>query len=112
MHPSIRENEQGLRDLCVRYGVARLELFGSAAGEAFVPGESDFDFLVEFGPLSPGEHADAYFGLLESLEELLGAPIDLVVPSTIANPYLLRTIDETRTLLSCSLNPRPIFTTY
>lgn len=35
-------------DLCRRYGVARLELFGSAAGDAFDPQRSDLDFLVEF----------------------------------------------------------------
>ena len=35
-------------DLCRRFGVARLELFGSAASGAFDPQRSDLDFLVEF----------------------------------------------------------------
>ena len=38
-------------DLCRRYGVARLELFGSAAGDAFDPQRSDLDFLVAAGSL-------------------------------------------------------------
>jgi hypothetical protein len=54
---------------------------------------------VEFGPLPLGGYADAYFGLLESLEELFGRPVDLVVPSAIRNPYFLKAIEGTRTLL-------------
>lgn len=38
---------------------------------------------MEFGPLPLGGYADAYFGLLESLEELFGRTVDLVVPSAI-----------------------------
>src|SRR5689334_22402144 len=72
-----------LEALCRRYGVHRLELFGSAATGQHRPGESDLDFLVEFHAVAPGGYADAYFGLLESLEELFGGKIDLVVPSAV-----------------------------
>ena len=34
------------------------------------------DFLVEFHPFAVGGYADAYFGLLEGLEGLFGAPVD------------------------------------
>lgn len=63
--------------LCRRYGVARLELFGSAAGDAFDPRRSDLDFLVEFDADS-SRLFDRYFGLKESLEALYGRPVDLV----------------------------------
>ena len=33
--------------VCERYGVAHLNLFGSAAGPDFDPDSSDYDFLVE-----------------------------------------------------------------
>lgn len=36
-----------IAELCIRFGVLRLEAFGSAASGAFRPGQSDFDFLVE-----------------------------------------------------------------
>ncbi len=54
--------------LCRNHGVRRLELFGSATSERFDPGRSDLDLLVEFGPMSPVEHADSYFGFLAAIE--------------------------------------------
>ena len=99
MSPELEQRRVELETVCRRYGVRRLELFGSTATGQDRPGESDLDFLVEFGPLPPGGYADAYFGLLESLEELFGRTVDLVVPSAIRNPYFLKAIEGTRTLL-------------
>jgi predicted nucleotidyltransferase len=62
-------------------------------------GESDLDFLVEFEPRPPCGYADAYFGLLDSLEKLLGRPVDLVVHSSIKNPFFRQSVDKTRTLI-------------
>ena len=36
-----------LRELCERFGVERLELFGSAARGEFDPANSDLDFIVQ-----------------------------------------------------------------
>jgi len=59
----IEENYESLKRLCKQYRVKRFEVFGSSlTGEGFDPKNSDLDFLVEFLPLHPGEHADAYFG--------------------------------------------------
>ena len=44
----IEQHRSEVIDLCRRYGVRRLELFGSAATGAFEPERSDLDFLVEF----------------------------------------------------------------
>ncbi len=90
-----------LEGLCRRYNVRRLDLFGSAARAAREerPGQSDLDFLVEFGPIAPGAYADAYFGLLESLEALFGQRVDLVVASAIRNPYFLQAVERTKMLL-------------
>lgn len=88
-----------LEALCRRHGVRRLELFGSAATGEDRPVESDLDFLVEFDPLPPGGYADAYFGFLESLEDLFGRPVDLVVASAIKNPYFLEAVKRSKTLL-------------
>jgi predicted nucleotidyltransferase len=88
-----------LAALCRRYRVRRLELFGSAAVGEDRPGESDVDFLVEFETLPPGSYADTYFGLMEALERLLGRPVDLVVASTVRNPYFRASVERTKTLL-------------
>jgi hypothetical protein len=57
------------------------------------------DFLVEFKPLEPGRLADAYFGLLAALQELLRRDVDLVTPKAVTNPYFLRAINESRRML-------------
>ena len=88
-----------IEDLCRRRHVRRLELFGSAAAGGFNPGTSDLDFLVEFEDLQPRECADAYFGLLEELEEIFQRKIDLVVARSVKNPYLLESIKKSRALL-------------
>lgn len=99
MIPSIEEHRAELADLCRRHRVLRLSLFGSATRADFDPQRSDFDFLVDFEDLPPGEHADCYFGLLQALESLLGRPVDLVESSTLRNPYRRREIESTQVLV-------------
>ena len=97
---SIVENRlTELSNLCAEFRVRRLELFGSAVSGEFEFGSSDLDFLVEFEPMGPSEYAAAYFGLHEALTELLHRPVDLVVMTAIDNPYFLRAIEPSRTLL-------------
>jgi hypothetical protein len=51
MLADIAEKRDALAALCRRYGVTRLEVFGSAArGAGFDPNRSDADFLVTFSP--------------------------------------------------------------
>jgi predicted nucleotidyltransferase len=95
----VARHREALERLCRQFHVRRLELFGSAATGSFRPGESDVDFLVEFEPLPFGEYADAYFGLLFGLQDLLGRPIDLVSPEAITNPYFREAVDETKVLI-------------
>lgn len=99
MSPEVTRRKAEIAQLCHRYGVRRLELFGSAAAGTGRTGESDLDFLVEFDTLPAGAYADAFFGLLESLEQLFGRPVDLVVSSAIKNPYFRQAIEPTRVLL-------------
>ena len=98
MSPSIDQHRAELSDLCRRYRVQSLSLFGSATRDDFDPQQSDCDFLVEFESLPPGQYADTYFGLLESLERLMGRPVDLVVASAIKNPYFRQSVEHTRSL--------------
>lgn len=95
----VEEQAKVIEDLCRRYQVRRLELFGSAAAGGFDPRSSDLDFLVEFKELEPDECADAYFGLLEELQKLFRRNVDLVVARAVKNPYLLESIQRSRALL-------------
>ena len=79
MIPAIEERAEELRRLCLRYGVLRLDLFGSAVTGRYDLEKSDLDFLVEFQPSAFNAYADAYFGLLEALGRLFERPVDLVV---------------------------------
>jgi predicted nucleotidyltransferase len=80
MNAIVQEKVKDLVALCNNRGVRRLALFGSAASGRFDPTSSDLDFLVEFQPVRPAQHADNYFGLQEDLERLFGVPVELVEP--------------------------------
>src|SRR5690348_14439533 len=86
--------------LCREYGVARLELFGSAATDAFDPGRSDVDFLVtyppgyDFGPWL-AKHQD----LEAALSTLLGRSVDLVMVSALRKEGFRREADKTRVVI-------------
>ena len=97
MIPELQQKRPAVAGLCRRFRVRRLEIFGSASGRGFRPEDSDLDFLVEFEPSAGPGYADRYFGLLESLSELFARPIDLVVASAIENPYLLESVERTKT---------------
>jgi len=60
----------------------------------FDPEKSDLDFAVEFPSMSPSEHSEVYFGLLEDLETLFARKVDLVEISAVRNPYLRRKFEE------------------
>jgi hypothetical protein len=68
--------EDAIREICRRYYVTELALFGSVLGPEFRP-ESDIDVLVEFEPDAPIGFL-GYAGLQEELSELLGRQVDLV----------------------------------
>lgn len=78
MHRDIASKKAELAALVRRYGVTRLEVFGSAApGDDFDQSRSDADFLVTFTQASRDDLA-AFVDLKEALERLLGRPVDLV----------------------------------
>ena len=96
MHPLVSAKTAMVADICARRNVRALALFGSATGARFRPGESDLDLVVEFLPMSHGDHADAYFGLMEDLQRLFSTEIDLLERGAIKNPFLLKAIQETQ----------------
>lgn len=83
-------------ELCRRFGVRRLDLFGSAVDGTFRAGSSDVDFLVDLDPPAGHSRFDAFFGLKEGLEALLGSPVDLVDPSALRNPYFAASFEASR----------------
>lgn len=95
----IEQHADALAEICRARHVAVLDLFGSAAVGSFDPERSDLDFLVVFDDLEPVAMADAYFGLLDDLEALLGRPVDLVCAKAIRNPCFQQSAEESRVRL-------------
>lgn len=89
--PQIEIADEVLADLCRRYQVKALYVFGSAARNEMRP-DSDVDLLVELQP----DHSISLFrfwDLEEELAALLGRKVDLVSKGGLNRhraPYILR----------------------
>ena len=91
----VREKLPQVEDLCRRYGVQQLQLFGSAYEGTFDPETSDIDLIVVMGKPDNA----SYFGLLDALESLFGRKVDLLEKQAIKNPYFIRAIRHNRETL-------------
>ena len=101
MHAHIAQRHEALSALCRKYGVARLEVFGSAARAVdFDAAASDIDFLVEFKEEERDLSAlGQFFGLSHELEHLLKRKVDLIEAGAVKNPFLLQGINSSRELV-------------
>ena len=96
----VLENERAaIAQACARFGVARLDVFGSALRDDFRPGQSDLDLLVEFSPMHPHDLVDAYFGLLDELRAVLAVETDLVMVDAVKNRFIAADIERTKQIL-------------
>jgi uncharacterized protein len=80
VHVTVDQKRADLRDLCRRFGVGRLDMFGSAARAEDFDGEGEVDFLVFEAPDDRLAH---FLDFHDALEALLGRPVDLVDPKDI-----------------------------
>ena len=87
---------------CREKGIIRVQVFGSVARGETRPG-SDVDLIVTFAPDREPRGLD-YFDLSGDMEVLLGVPVDVMTPDTLAeltNPYRRNSIIcDTRELLA------------
>ena len=78
MHAEILRHRDMLAAVCRRHGVARLDVFGSAArGADFDPARSDVDLLVEFAPSTPRRLA-ALLDFEAEAGKVLARPVEVV----------------------------------
>ena len=98
MVENLHNYRQQIAVLCRKYGVRKLELFGSAARGDFDPARSDIDLFYEFDS-NPSSLADRFFGLMEDLEHLLGRKVDLISSQDAHNPYFLQVANRHRMTL-------------
>jgi len=88
-----------LADLCMRYRVCKLFLFGSAVRGEMRP-DSDVDMLVEFSPNSGIDLVD-HAGLMLDLSELVGRKVDLVSKGAL-KPRMVSSVFKDAQLLYAS----------
>jgi len=99
MLPLIEAHRAEIADLCHRFRVKRLELFGSAArGTDFDPQHSDIDLLVTYDQQATPTFRE-YFDLSEQLAALFARPVDLVMSGAVRNPFLRAAIERSKKLL-------------
>ena len=97
MNAEIARHHMEIKALCEEYGVVRLELFGSATGDAFNPTSSDFDFVATFVDSGPdSDYGRRFLKFSRSLERVLGRPVDVITPESIGSPRFRSEIATTR----------------
>ena len=77
--PEIEAKRDEIVALCRRFGVQRLDLFGSAATGTFDSFTSDYDFLVAYPDgYDYGPWMGRFQDLHDELKWTMGRPVDLV----------------------------------
>ncbi len=85
-----------INNLCLQNKVKTLYVFGSVLTDHFTD-QSDIDLVVDLDTSDPFDYTDNYFNLKFALQDLFKRPVDLLEGKEIKNPYILQSIDLTKT---------------
>jgi predicted nucleotidyltransferase len=99
MSMRIDEKREEIAEVCQRYGIERLFIFGSALREDFRPGGSDIDLLVEFSPIDISKKFHTFLEARAAFSKILQAEVDLVMSGAVKNKVIAGEIDRTKKLL-------------
>lgn len=100
MHKVICSNLEAIQAIGREFGVASLEIFGSACTPGFDPTQSDIDILVEFPPeYEFGPWHARYHALRRALSAQLDHPVDLVDARALRDPWFRREAEKTRRVI-------------
>src|SRR5690606_33540282 len=94
----IDNHKEKFKNLCDKYHVDKMYLFGSALNSNF-NSKSDIDFLVKFKAIELSKYFDNYINFKENLKNMFGRDIDLVEEQTLKNPILINSIDRNKELV-------------
>ena len=92
----ITAQREAIEDLCRRFRVERLEVFGSATRADFDEKTSNIDLIVDFQDEGAEGLFDRYWALTEELERLLARPVELLTERMIRNPYFRAAVNKER----------------
>lgn len=99
IHSEITSKTNLLSELCIKYKVSRLFVFGSLANGNFDADTSDIDLIAEMEEASPLEKGENIMKLWNELEELFSRKVDLLTTQNFRNPYLQKQVDATKQLI-------------
>ena len=89
-------------ELCKKYRVKDLSVFGSILTEKFND-QSDVDLLVNFESIDPNsldfDYVSNYFNLKDSLEELFKRKVDLIEDGEQLNPLFREKVYQNKKLI-------------
>ena len=98
----IELNLERIFELCKKYRVRTLSVFGSILTDRFNE-ESDVDLLVNFDSYDPDDtefdYVTNYFDLKNSLEDLFKRKVDLIEDGNQLNPYFRYCVNKKKKLL-------------
>ena len=98
----IEHNLQRIIELCKKYRVKRLFVFGSILTDRFND-DSDVDFSVDFDReaiiADNLDWANLFFGFIDELQNLLKRKVDMVFDDYINNQYFRKELDSSKKLI-------------
>lgn len=94
----VEQKMDDIKRLCILYNVDKMYLFGSVLNSSFNE-KSDIDLLVKFKSMELSNYLDNYIGFKENLEALFGREVDLVEEQTLRNPVLIKSINNSKSLI-------------
>lgn len=94
----INEKKLELHDLCEKFDVKTMYLFGSATSSDF-NNSSDIDLLITFEELPFDRYTDNYFDLHEALEKLFSRKVDLLTERSLKNRFFIERVENTKQLV-------------
>jgi predicted nucleotidyltransferase len=98
MNPIFQARINEIRKICKTYQVRDLYSFGSVNTSTFRD-DSDIDLLISFKDISIEEYSNNYFDLHYKFEELFNRSVDLITENSLSNPYFIKSVDQTKTLI-------------
>ena len=106
MHPTVERHLDEIRAAAERYGVEKLEIFGSAMTPEFDPERSDVDFIVHYPEgYEYGSFGKRLFDLEEELTDILARPAQLIMTKALKRDYFREAANRTRTMIYDSRTP-------
>ena len=99
--PILNQKLSAIQELCRRYKVKNLWVFGSVLTNRFRE-DSDIDFLYEMdrSSMAEGEYLPNLDGLIAGLLAMFPErKLDLVHYPSLKNPYFIESVEETKVIL-------------